>query len=125
MNTINDIPIPIYGDGSHIREYLFVEDKINAIMIILHKGAPNEIYNIGSGNEFSNAEIVDKVAKALNKAPKIEVCPDRKGHDFRYSVDCSKLKELGWCPKFDFDAGLNRTIEWYLKNKNYLDDQKV
>lgn len=121
VNTIHGVPVPIYGDGSHIREYLFVDDKVDAIMTVLKKGTPNEIYNIGSGNEFSNLEIVDKVANALDKRSNIEFCADRKGHDFRYSVDCSKIKALGWKPKLNFDNGLSKCIHWYMKNTNYYD----
>lgn len=116
FNTIKNIPMPIYGDGSHIREYIYVDDKIDAIMTIIKYGKLNEIYNIGSGNEFSNIEIVNKISEILNKKTTINFTTDRKGHDFRYSVDCNKIKQLGWKPQYSFDEGMKLTVDWYLNN---------
>jgi len=118
-NTIHNMAMPIYGDGSHLREYLYVEDKINAIMTIIKSGKLNEIYNIGSGNELSNIEVVNSVSKILDKPANIDFTTDRKGHDFRYAVDCSKLKKLGWKPQFNFNQGLIKCVNWYINNLNY------
>ncbi len=115
--TINNQMMPIYGDGSHMREYIYVDDKINAIMTILHKGKINQIYNIGSDIEFSNTEIVSLIAEKLNKEPKINYTTNRKAHDFRYFLNCDKLKELGWKTENNFDINIQKTIQWYEKNK--------
>jgi dTDP-glucose 4,6-dehydratase len=115
FNTLNNLPIPIYGDGSHMREYIYVEDKITAIMIILKLGKPNEVYNIGSGNEYSNIEIVNKISNMLDKKPIIDFTTDRKSHDYRYSVNFNKLLKLGWEPNYTFEEGLQKTIEFYIK----------
>lgn len=120
--TITNMPMPIYGDGSHIREYLFVEDKITAIMAVLKNGVVNETYNIGSGIEFSNIEMVNKIASMIeNKIPNINFTTDRKGHDFRYSVNCDKIKFLGWLPRHSFEQGMSKCIDWYIENKWYFD----
>lgn len=113
--------MPIYGDGSHIREYIYVEDKINAIMKVLKFGESNQIYNIGSGNEFSNLQIVKKISNMLDKKIDIDFTTDRKGHDFRYSVDCSKINKLGWEPQFTFEDGLKKCVQWYVDNPWYCD----
>ncbi len=117
-NTLNNIPMPIYGNGTHMREYLHVEDKIAALITVLEKGNLNQIYNIGSGIEVSNTDMVNKIAKLLNKEPNINYTTDRKSHDWRYSINCNKLKTLGWAPK-SFEEGIKNTIEWYKTNKNY------
>ncbi len=120
-HTVKNLEMPIYGDGSHIREYLFVEDKINAIMIVLEKGQENEIYNIGSDQEGNNTEVVTMIAELLNKSPNINYTTDRKGHDFRYSINCSKLKDLGWKKRYNFTAGLQKTIQWYQNNSQWFE----
>lgn len=116
--TLNNQPMPIYGDGSHIREYLFVEDKISAIMTILEHGKDNEIYNIGSENEFSNVEMVNLISELMNKKPNINYTINRKGHDWRYAINCDKLKSLGWLPQYNFNEAIKKTIAWYKENEN-------
>lgn len=120
-NALKEIPMPIYGDGSHIREYIHVEDKISALLTVLEQGQDNEIYNIGSDNELTNTEVVKSIAKFFGKDPKIDYTTDRKGHDFRYSLNSSKLRKLGWKPKHTFDSGLKSTINWYLNNKEWFE----
>lgn len=115
----DNLPIPIHGDGSNVREWTYVDDKISAIQWILH--APlNEIYNIGSGFQCSNFEMVYHIARLMKKQPKIEFIPDRKGHDFSYHVQADKLKALGWMPnKLSFDNRMTHTINWYLENSSF------
>lgn len=118
-NILTNQPIPIYGNGSNLREYLYVSDKVGAIMTILKSGKLNEIYNIGSGVECSNLEIVERVASVLDKTPKIEFGEDRKSHDWRYALDFSKIMKLGWKPQTHFEDGLLKTINWYKNNLSY------
>lgn len=113
-------PIPIHGDGKNFREWLFVEDNCDAIMHILNKAPVNEIYNIGSGIEKTNLEMVNAIANIVGGNPIINFVKDRAGHDFRYSVDCSKLKELGWKTNYTFDQGLKKCVNWYVDNKEYF-----
>ena len=125
-NIINKTPIPIYGDGLNIRDWLFVEDHIFAIDLIFHKSKVGKTYNIGGNNEITNNQIAHILIEKLNKKLKrnkkesfnlIKYTEDRLGHDKRYAIDCSKIKnELGWAPKYTFDKGINKTIDWYLKN---------
>lgn len=116
-----EIPIPIYGDGSHIREYIHVDDKISALLTILEKGKNNEIYNIGSGYELSNIEVTQSIAKTLDQKAQIEHAPDRKGHDFRYALDFSKIKKLGWKPQLSWEEGLGKCVNWYLSNPEWFE----
>lgn len=117
---INDKLIPIHGDGQNIREWIYVEDHCSAIMKVLEDGEDNEIYNVGTGIELTNIEMVNIMAEALNKRPKISFIKDRKGHDFRYSVNCEKIKKLGWSPQFNFEQGIEKTIKWYMDNNWYF-----
>ena len=125
-NIINNIPIPIYGDGKNIRDWLYVEDHIFAIDLIFHKSKIGKTYNIGGNNEITNNQIanvlIDKIdnklkrrkGESLNLINHIE---DRLGHDRRYAIDSSKIKnELGWVPKYTFEIGIEKTIDWYLNN---------
>ena len=122
---LNKIKIPVYGNGSNVRDWLFVEDHISAIDLILHNGENGESYNIGGGNELSNLDLIKQIIRIFYSNKKsidineyIEFVDDRKGHDFRYSVDSAKLKNsLGWEPKADFLFSLKQTIEWYRNNK--------
>jgi dTDP-glucose 4,6-dehydratase len=115
-------PIPIHGNGSQYREWLYVEDNCSAIMKIIMDAPLNETYNIGSGIEMSNLRMVENICKIMNVEKNIEFVQDRKGHDFRYSVDCTKLEKLGWRPKYKFDDGMKKTIEWYIENQHsYLE----
>ena len=113
--------LPIYGSGQNIRDWLYVRDTCAAIDLVLNKGKPGEIYNIGGGNEFTNLEITRRILSKLNKPlDMIEHVKDRPGHDFRYSIDAAKVHELGWKPKKTFDGAMDETIEWYLKNDEWV-----
>ncbi len=114
-SILNNIPVPISGNGKNVREWIFVEDHNNAIMTVLEKGSFGEIYNIGSGIELSNLKVVEAIGKVLDKNPNIKFVADRKGHDFRYSVDFSKLKKLGWQANVPFTEGLSKCANWYRK----------
>ncbi len=117
---LNDQPIPIHGNGQQFREWIYVLDHCRAIMTVLERGAPNEIYNIGSGFELCNLDVVERIARILNIKPKIDFIKDRPGHDFRYFLNCDKINKIGWKPEFtDFDLGIRNTIDWYLKNKDF------
>ena len=118
-NALNDKPLPIYGSGLNIRDWIYVEDHCSALLAILEKGRDGEIYNIGSNIEKSNLEIVKAILKELNKLESlISFVPDRKGHDLRYALDCFKIKkELGWKPTSSFDGSFKQTIKCYLARK--------
>jgi len=107
-------PVPVYGDGSNRREWLFVRDFAAAVLSVLEDGEPGHVYNIGGGSELSNLELARRICDIAG-APEasIELVPDRPGHDFRYSLDWSKLAALGWKPQVGFDAGLETTVDWY------------
>ena len=109
--------IPIYGTGKNVRDWIFVEDHCEAIDLALEKGERGEIYNISSGEERTNLEVINKLLEVMAKNDLIEFVEDRPGHDIRYSLDSSKIRELGWTPKHGFEDGLKETIEWYLKNE--------
>lgn len=113
-------PIPIHGNGQQFREWIFVEDHCSAIMNITKNAPNNEIYNIGTGIEYTNLEMVENISKLLNISPKIEFIKDRPGHDFRYSVNCNKIHQLGWTPSFSFLQNLNKCVNWYVDNHWYL-----
>ncbi len=115
------LPIPVYGTGENIRDWIYVKDHCEAIDLTLRKGKPGEIYNISSGNELSVKKIVEKILDALDKPRElITHIEDRPGHDTRYSLDSLKIKnELGWEPKHSFDSALQKTVEWYLKNESW------
>lgn len=115
---LNDQEIPIHGDGKNVREWIYVEDHCSAIRTVMEKAPVNEIYNVGTGIELTNLEMVSAIADKLKKTPRIKWMPDRKGHDFRYSVNCDKLKSLGWKPEVSFEQGLDKTIEWYLSHQD-------
>ena len=131
-NIINNKPLPIYGKGENVRDWLFVEDHVKAIDIIYHKGRIGETYNIGGHNEWSNIALVkemclqmdDKLGREKGTSEKlITYVTDRAGHDMRYAIDASKLKnELGWLPSLQFEEGLSKTIDWYLSNEKWLND---
>jgi dTDP-glucose 4,6-dehydratase len=117
-NALEDKPLPLYGDGKNVRDWLYVVDNCKAIDAVLHKGKDGEIYNIGGGNEIPNIEITSCILEMLGK-PKslIKKVQDRPGHDRRYSIDCSKIKkELKWHPETDFETALKETVEWYKNN---------
>ena len=120
--------IPVYGTGKNVRDWIYVKDHCEAINIILEKGNRGEIYNISSGDERSNLEVVTEILDSLGKEDLIEFVEDRPGHDIRYSLDSSKVRELGWKCGHKFEEGLKETIEWYLKNEEWwkpLIDEKI
>ena len=118
LRALHDLPLPLYGDGRNIREWLFVEDNCRAILRIAEQGENGQIYNIGSGIEKNNREIMEEVLNMLNKPHAlIQSVADRPGHDFRYSLDTDKLhQQLNWQPQTDFNQGIAKTIRWYKAN---------
>ena len=131
-NVINNKPLPIYGQGLNIRDWLFVEDHVRAIDTIFHNGEIGETYNIGGHNEWKNIDIIlelcrqmdEKLGREKGTSEKlITFVKDRQGHDLRYAIDATKLKnELGWQPSLQFEEGLSKTIDWYLNNSDWLND---
>lgn len=116
-NALGDIPLPVYGDGKNVRDWLYVKDHCSAIDLIIHKGKVGEVYNIGGHNEKTNLEVVNTIIKALGKG-KIQFVADRAGHDRRYAIDPTKIhSELGWLPQTSFDKGIKLTIDWYIQNE--------
>lgn len=130
-NIINHKPLPIYGKGENVRDWLFVEDHVRAIDLIFHEGKTGETYNIGGHNEWTNIDLVKELCRQMDKRlgresgtseKLITYVTDRAGHDLRYAIDATKLKkELGWEPSLQFEEGLARTIDWYLNNQDWLD----
>lgn len=122
-NSLKNKPLPIYGKGINVRDWLYVLDHCKAIDLIIHKGRIGQIYNIGGHNEMRNIDIVKLILKELKKDDHlITFVNDRKGHDQRYAIDPYKLSnELGWKPEMQFSDGLKKTIEWYLKNEEWLE----
>ena len=131
-NALAEKPLPVYGSGANVRDWLHVEDHCRAIWTILTRGAAGRSYNVGGGNEWSNIELVRLLCSRLDVLrPRTNGCyadliafvADRPGHDARYAIDSSRLeRELGWKPKYAFDAGLEQTIVWYLEHKDWVDD---
>jgi dTDP-glucose 4,6-dehydratase len=131
-NIKNNKPIPVYGKGENIRDWLFVEDHAVAIDVIFHFGKNGETYNIGGHNEWKNIDLIhtlcDIMDKKLGREPGtnrklITFVKDRAGHDLRYAIDSSKLQsELGWTPSLQFEEGLEKTVDWYLNNQSWLDE---
>lgn len=138
LNALEGKPLPIYGDGGNIRDWLYVEDHCSGILLALQKGKPGEKYNIGGGNERTNLQIVDRLCEEVEKIlPAAEnsalqqlgrnryhelktFVPDRPGHDRRYAIDATKIREeLGWRPAYDFESGLARTVAWYAANHSW------
>jgi dTDP-glucose 4,6-dehydratase len=129
-NIKNNKPLPVYGKGLNVRDWLYVEDHANAIDLIFHKGKVGETYNIGGNNEWRNIDLVNLLCKVmdekLNRHPGessklITYVKDRAGHDLRYAIDASKIKkEMGWEPSLQFEEGLTKTVEWYLTNETWL-----
>ena len=118
-NVLNDKPLPVYGDGKNVRDWLYVEDHCSAIELIIHNGRVGEVYNIGGHNEKSNLEVVQTIINTLGKG-EIKFVTDRAGHDRRYAIDPTKIhRELGWLPQTTFEDGIRRTIDWYLTHKEW------
>ncbi|MEE2877299.1 MAG: dTDP-glucose 4,6-dehydratase [Candidatus Neomarinimicrobiota bacterium] len=119
-NALENRSLPVYGDGKNVRDWLFVTDHCSAIDFILKNGELGEVYNVGGGNELMNIEITHSILKQLGRGDElIQYVGDRKGHDLRYSLNCSKLQQLGWEPEHSFPEALTATIEWYKSNKNW------
>ncbi len=120
-NALADKPLPVYGTGENVRDWLYVEDHCRAIDMILENGKVGEVYNIGGHNEHSNLDVVKTILKQLGKPESlITFVGDRKGHDLRYAIDPSKIHgELGWMPETKFDDGICQTIDWYLNNESW------
>lgn len=123
-NALADKPLPVYGDGLNVRDWLYVEDHCHAIDLIIHEGRIGEVYNVGGHNEMANIDIVKIILKELGKPESlIKFVADRKGHDMRYAIDPTKIhKELGWLPETIFADGIKKTIKWYLDNKKWWQD---
>ncbi len=130
INILLGKPLPVYGDGQNIRDWLYVEDHCRALDVVIHRGEPGETYNVGGNNEVKNIDLVEQLCKLMDElAPNIPVRPsrnlitfvkDRAGHDRRYAIDASKIKrELGWSPQETVEGGLRRTVEWYLANQDW------
>ena len=136
LNALEGTELPVYGDGSNIRDWLYVEDHARALALVFDKGLPGEKYNIGGFNEVKNLEVVKLICEILDdKKPRadgssyagqIKFVTDRPGHDFRYAIDAGKIeRELGWKPRETFESGLIRTVEWYLENELWWRNQKT
>ena len=123
-NCLNDKPLPVYGKGENVRDWLYVEDHCKAIDLIIRKGRVGEVYNIGGHNEMKNIDIVRLICKALDKPESlITYVTDRKGHDMRYAIDPTKIhNELGWLPETKFADGIQKTIRWYLDNRDWWEE---
>ncbi|MBO7254384.1 MAG: dTDP-glucose 4,6-dehydratase [Clostridia bacterium] len=124
VNALKDKPLPVYGEGKNVRDWLYVEDHCKAIDLIIHKGKVGEVYNVGGHNEKQNIEIVKIICKELNKPESlITYVTDRKGHDLRYAIDPTKIyTELGWLPETKFEDGIKKTIKWYLENVEWWEN---
>ena len=120
-NALNDKPLPVYGKGENVRDWLYVEDHCSAIDLILRRGTVGEVYNVGGHNEMRNIDIVKLICKKLGKPESlITFVTDRKGHDMRYAIDPTKIhRELGWLPETRFADGLDKTIDWYLTHRDW------
>jgi dTDP-glucose 4,6-dehydratase len=131
-NIKNNKPVPVYGKGENVRDWLWVEDHARAIDLIFHKGVTGQTYNIGGHNEWKNIDLIHLLCKIMDRklnreegssARLITFVTDRAGHDLRYAIDSSKLqRELDWMPSLQFEQGLEKTVEWYLENDEWLND---
>ena len=123
-NAVADMPLPVYGTGENVRDWLYVEDHCKAIDLILRKGRIGEIYNIGGHNERKNIDIVKLICRELDKPESlIKFVADRKGHDLRYAIDPSKIhKELGWYPETSFEIGIKKTVDWFMTHREWWEE---
>ena len=121
-NALEDKPLPVYGDGLNVRDWLYVEDHCSAVDLVLHKGVSGEVYNVGGNNERTNIAVVKTILAELDKPESlIRFVKDRPGHDRRYAIDATKIRrELGWQPKYDYETGIRETIRWYLANQDWM-----
>jgi dTDP-glucose 4,6-dehydratase len=128
---VNNKPLPVYGKGENVRDWLFVNDHVSAIDVIFHKSKLGETYNIGGFNEWKNIDLIKVIIKTVDRLlgrkegtsdKLITYVKDRAGHDLRYAIDSTKLKnELGWEPSLQFEEGIEKTVKWYLDNKKWVD----
>jgi dTDP-glucose 4,6-dehydratase len=117
-NALDDIPVPLYGDGMNVRDWLHVDDHCHALDLLVEKAENGQVYNIGGGNEVTNRDLTHRLLGLVGKTSAlIKPVADRPGHDRRYSLDSTKLRALGWTPQTSFDAGLQKTVEWYRRNE--------
>jgi dTDP-glucose 4,6-dehydratase len=117
-NAIDDIPVPLYGDGRNVRDWLHVADHCDALDLLIESGTNGEVYNIGGGNEVMNVDLTHRILAALGKSTSlIKPVADRPGHDRRYCLDTTKLRGLGWQPRMAFEEGLRETVDWYRRNE--------
>ncbi len=125
-NAMEDRKLPIYGDGMNVREWIFADEHSRAVLMALERGAPGEVYNIGSGHEKANLEVVREVLRLLGKPESlIQFVTDRPGHDRRYSIDCSKIRrEWNWSSEINFTDGLAATIDWYRTHQDWIREIK-
>jgi len=121
IRSIKDLKVPLYGDGTQIRSWIYVNDHVQAIESLISKGKPGQVYNITAYEEITNKTIVEKILDILGKShDMIEYVNDRPGHDKRYSIDCTKIEnQTGWTPKYEFDDALKQTVNWYLQNQSW------
>ena len=127
LNALEEQPLPVYGKGDNIRDWLHVEDHARALLLVATRGTPGQTYNVGGHNERTNLQVVERICDVLDElrpaaaGPRrrlITLVPDRPGHDQRYAIDSAKLRrQLGWAPQHDFDSGIRRTVQWYLDNE--------
>jgi dTDP-glucose 4,6-dehydratase len=121
-NALEHKPIPVYGDGLQVRDWIHVEDNVNALVAVLERGRPGETYHIGGGNPLTNIDVLRHLLRVLDRPESLLTSvTDRLGHDRRYAVDCSKIqRELGWSPQVQFDEGLEQTVKWYRENDEWV-----
>ena len=123
FKALADEPVPIYGDGQYVRDWIHVQDHCSAIDMLLSKGVPGEVYNIGADNERSNVEVISLLRQVLEKEVSTVQVADRPGHDRRYAIDAGKIMKLGWAPEYGrekFEEGLRRTVKWYQENDAWV-----
>jgi len=119
-NLIDDIPVPLYGDGQNVRDWLHVDDHCRAVDLLIDQGTPGEVYNIGGGNHVKNVDLTHRILALVGKPDSlIKPVADRPGHDRRYSLDTAKLQSLGWRPRESFEEGLAKTVTWYHDNERW------
>lgn len=125
-NALAGIPLPVYGKGEQVREWIHAEDHCRALDAVFQRGQPGEVYNIGTAVRFSNLELVRSILRLLDKpASLIQFVADRPGHDFRYALDCAKARrELGWEPSISFESGLAQTLAWYRENRSWVESAR-
>jgi dTDP-glucose 4,6-dehydratase len=125
-NLLDGGSVPLYGDGLNIRDWLYVADHCSGVDVVLRNGVPGEIYNIGGGNEITNRELTNRLIEMCGRDESaIDYVEDRMGHDRRYSIDCSKLRAIGWAPAQDFAEGLEKTVAWYRDNRAWWEPLKA